>query len=97
MLENTLLAIILIVLGVTVVIGGIIAFVIFRLRYKTASSNEALIVTGPKLGDPEQEKNVFEDENGRSVKIIRGGGYRLRMFQTATPIDLTSFQLQVNS
>ncbi|SFG45012.1 flotillin [Halobacillus alkaliphilus] len=97
MLENTLLAIILIVLGVTVVIGGIIAFVIFRLRYKTASSNEALIVTGPKLGDPQHEKNVFEDENGRSVKIIRGGGYRLRMFQTATPIDLTSFQLQVNS
>ncbi|MCA1009158.1 flotillin family protein [Halobacillus halophilus] len=97
MLENTLLAIILIVLGVTVVIGGIIAFIIFRLRYKTASSNEALIVTGPKLGDPQQEKNVFEDENGRSVKIIRGGGYRLRMFQTATPIDLTSFQLQVNS
>ncbi|ASF39390.1 flotillin [Halobacillus halophilus] len=97
MLENTLLAIILIVLGIVVLIGGITAFVIFRLRYKTASSNEALIVTGPKLGDPQQEKNVFEDENGRSVKIIRGGGYRLRMFQTATPIDLTSFQLQVNS
>ncbi|MGP4075533.1 flotillin family protein [Halobacillus sp. K22] len=97
MLENTLLAIILIVLGIVVLIGGITAFIIFRLRYKTASSNEALIVTGPKLGDPQQEKNVFEDENGRSVKIIRGGGYRLRMFQTATPIDLTSFQLQVNS
>ncbi|KGX90790.1 flotillin family protein [Pontibacillus marinus] len=78
-------------------IGGIATFIIFRIRYKTASSNEALIVTGPKLGDPEKEKNVFEDANGRSMKIIRGGGYRLRMFQTATPIDLTSFQLQVNS
>ncbi|MFD1019314.1 flotillin family protein [Thalassobacillus hwangdonensis] len=97
MLEGALIMIVLAVLGVVVVIGGIITFIIFRLRYKTASSNEALIVTGPKLGDPEQEKNVFEDDNGRSVKIIRGGGYRLRMFQTATPIDLTSFQLQVNS
>ncbi|WP_101844170.1 flotillin family protein [Halobacillus sp. Marseille-P3879] len=97
MLESTLFVIILIVLGGVAVVGGLLTYVIFRLRYKTASSNEALIVTGPKLGDPEQEKNVFEDDNGRSVKIIRGGGYRLRMFQTATPIDLTSFQLQVNS
>ncbi|WP_077622930.1 flotillin family protein [Sediminibacillus massiliensis] len=97
MLEGALLLIILGIIGAGVFIGGIATFIIFRLRYKTASSNEALIVTGPKLGDPEQEKNVFEDDNGRSVKIIRGGGYRLRMFQTATPIDLTSFQLQVNS
>lgn len=97
MFEGALLLVILGVIGAVVLVGGIITFIIFRMRYKTASSNEALIVTGPKLGDPEQEKNVFEDDNGRSVKIIRGGGYRLRMFQTATPIDLTSFQLQVNS
>lgn len=97
MFEGALFLLILGVIGVVAVVGGIITLVVFRLRYKTASSNEALIVTGPKLGDPEQEKNVFEDDNGRSVKIIRGGGYRLRMFQTATPIDLTSFQLQVNS
>lgn len=97
MFEGALFLLILGVIGVVVLVGGIITFIVFRMRYKTASSNEALIVTGPKLGDPEQEKNVFEDDNGRSVKIIRGGGYRLRMFQTATPIDLTSFQLQVNS
>ncbi|MFD2924704.1 flotillin family protein [Halobacillus naozhouensis] len=97
MLEGALLFVILGIIGFLVVAGGIITFIIFKVRYKTASSNEALIVTGPKLGDPEKEKNVFEDDNGRSVKIIRGGGYRLRMFQTATPIDLTSFQLQVNS
>jgi flotillin len=95
--EGALFLLILGVIGVVALVGGIITFIVFRMRYKTASSNEALIVTGPKLGDPEQEKNVFEDDNGRSVKIIRGGGYRLRMFQTATPIDLTSFQLQVNS
>ncbi|KGP72849.1 flotillin family protein [Pontibacillus yanchengensis] len=97
MLEGAAVVIILSILGALLVIGGIATFIIFRIRYKTASSNEALIVTGPKLGDPETENNVFEDENGRSMKIIRGGGYRLRMFQTATPIDLTSFQLQVNS
>ncbi|MFC2946996.1 flotillin family protein [Virgibacillus sediminis] len=97
MFENALIGIILAIVGVAALIAGVTVFIIFRMRYKTASSNEALIVTGPNLGDPEKEKNVFEDDNGRSVKIIRGGGYRLRMFQTATPIDLTSFQLQVDS
>ncbi|MFD2045448.1 flotillin family protein [Ornithinibacillus salinisoli] len=97
MLQDALFLVILIVVGAIVLIGGLITLIIFRFRYKTASSNEALIVTGPNLGDPEKERNVFQDENGRSVKIIRGGGYRLRMFQTSTPIDLTSFQLQVNS
>ncbi|WP_158737407.1 flotillin family protein [Alteribacillus sp. YIM 98480] len=92
-----LFMIILFILIFLAIIAGVVTFIIFRIRYKTASSNEALIVTGPNLGDPEKEKNVFEDQNGRSVKIIRGGGYRLRMFQTATPIDLTSFQLQVDS
>lgn len=97
MFQDALFLMILAIIGVVAIIGGAIAFFIFRLRYKTASSNEALIVTGPKLGDPEHDTNVFQDENGRSVKIIRGGGYRLRMFQTATPIDLTSFQLKVDS
>ncbi|WP_240375622.1 flotillin family protein [Bacillus piscicola] len=92
-----LIMLILAILLFLAIVAGAVVFFIFRIRYKTASSNEALIVTGPNLGDPEKEKNIFEDNNGRSVKIIRGGGYRLRMFQTATPIDLTSFQLQVNS
>lgn len=83
MFQDALFLMILAIIGVVAIIGGAIAFIIFRLRYKTASSNEALVVTGPKLGDPEKERNVFQDENGRSVKIIRGGGYRLRMFQTA--------------
>ena len=32
-------------------IGGIIYFFWVRIRYRTAKSNEALIITGPKLGD----------------------------------------------
>jgi flotillin len=90
----------LIILGIIcflLLIGGGIGFFIFKRRYKTASSNQALIVTGPKLGDPEKDNRIFVDENGRSMKIVRGGGIRLRMFQTSTPIDLTSFQLNIVS
>ena len=66
-------------------------------RYRTAKSNEALIITGPKLGDSEKETNIFSDSEGRSMKIIRGGGYRLRRFQTSTPVNLTSFQLKLST
>ena len=45
-------------------IGGIIYFFWVRLRYRTAKSNEALIITGPKLGDPEKETNIFSDQKG---------------------------------
>ena len=78
-------------------IGGIIYFFWVRLRYRTAKSNEALIITGPKLGDSEKETNIFSDSEGRSMKIIRGGGYRLRRFQTSTPVNLTSFQLKLST
>ncbi len=89
-----------IILGVLfffLLIAGGIGFFIFKKRYKTASSNQALIITGPKLGDPEHDNRIFVDENGRSMKIVRGGGVRLKMFQTSTPIDLTSFQLEIES
>ena len=78
-------------------IGGIVYFFWVRIRYRTAKSNEALIITGPKLGDPEKETNIFSDSEGRSMKIIRGGGYRLRRFQTSTPVNLTSFQLKLST
>ncbi|APH05720.1 flotillin [Bacillus weihaiensis] len=77
------------------VIAGVAYFFWVRFRYRTARSNQALIITGPKLGDPEKETNIFTDQEGRSMKIIRGGGYRLRRFQTATPVNLTSFQLKL--
>lgn len=78
-------------------IWGIGYFFYVRLRYRTAKSNEALIITGPKLGDPEKETNIFTDSEGRSMKIIRGGGYLLRRFQTSTPVSLTSFQLKLST
>lgn len=79
------------------VIAGIGYFFWVKIRYRTARSNQALIITGPKLGDPEKETNIFSDLEGRSMKIIRGGGYRLRRFQTSTPVNLTSFQLKLST
>ncbi|WP_439108471.1 flotillin family protein [Alkalihalophilus lindianensis] len=85
-----------ILLFVLLVVGGV-GFFIFKKRYRTASSNQALIITGPKLGDPEEDARIFFDDNGRSLKIIRGGGIRLKMFQTCTPVDLNSFQIKLTT
>lgn len=76
---------------------GLVGFFIFKKRYRTASSNQALIITGPKLGNPDADPRIFEDENGRSLKIIRGGGVRLKLFQTCTPVDLNSFQIKLTT
>lgn len=88
---------ILIFVGIVLLVVAAIVLVIFRMRYKTASSNEALIVTGPNLGDPEKDNRIFIDQNGRSMKIIRGGGVRLKLFQTGTPISLNSFQIPLTT
>ncbi len=88
---------ILIPLLIVAALSGIGYFFWVKIRYRTARSNQALIITGPKLGDPEKETNIFTDQEGRSMKIIRGGGYRLRRFQTATPVNLTSFQLKLST
>jgi flotillin len=85
------------VLLFVLLIGGGIGFFIFKKRYKTASSNQALIITGPNLGDPEDDARIFFDENGRSLKIVRGGGIRFKMFQTCTPVDLNSFQIKLTT
>lgn len=79
------------VLVVAAIVGGL-AFIYYKIRYRTAKSNQALIITGPGLG---KDSNVFTDDEGRSIKIIRGGGHLLRINQTATPVDLTSFQLKM--
>lgn len=79
------------------IVGGIVWYFYMKLRFKTVSSNEALIVTGTNLGDPKKEKNVVKDDSGRYMKIIRGGGHRLRMFQQAERISLQSFQLNLTT
>ncbi|ANU17403.1 flotillin [Planococcus maritimus] len=88
---------ILIVILILAAIAGAGYFFWMKIRYRTAKSNEALIITGPKLGDPKKDTNIFTDDEGRSMKIIRGGGYLLRRFQTSTPVNLTSFQLKLST
>lgn len=88
---------VIIALLIIAAIAGVGYFLWMRIRYRTAKSNEALIITGPKLGDPAKDTNIFTDDEGRSMKIIRGGGYLLRRFQTSTPVSLTSFQLKLST
>jgi flotillin len=95
--ENLLLIPLFLIIGVVLLIIGLVVAVMYGLRYKTASSNEALLITGPNLGDPKKDNRIFIDENGRSMKIIRGGGDRLKMFQRVTPIPLNSFQIQLTT
>lgn len=78
-------------------IGGIVWYFYMKVRYRTAKSNQALIITGPNLGDKDKDPNIFSDNEGRSMKIIRGGGYKLKFFQNSTPVDLTSFQLSLTT
>lgn len=88
-----IIGVVLIIVLVVAAIGG---FIYWR-RYKTAASNQALIITGPNLGDPEKDNRIFTDANGRSMKIVRGGGERIKFFQTCTPLDLNSFQIQLTT
>jgi flotillin len=77
------------VIGVFLVLG-----IAFWARYKTVSSDEAMIVTGSFLGS----KNVLDDETGRKIKIVRGGGaFILPIFQQAEFISLLSHKLDVTT
>jgi flotillin len=77
------------VIGVFLVLG-----IAFWARYKTVSSDEAMIVTGSFLGT----KNVLDDDSGRKIKIVRGGGaFILPIFQQAEFISLLSHKLDVTT
>ncbi|GAB6929441.1 flotillin family protein [Paenibacillus sp. JCM 10914] len=76
-----------IVVAVIVVLG-----LAFWARYKTVSPDEAMIVTGSFLGS----KNLSEDETGRRIKIVRGGGaFILPVFQRSEFVSLLSHKLDV--
>jgi len=79
-------------------IPAIIIAVIFILgiafwaRYRTVSPDEAMLVTGSFLGS----KNVADDESGRKIKIVRGGGaFIWPIFQKAEFMSLLSHKLDV--
>ncbi|WP_172422965.1 flotillin family protein [Paenibacillus larvae] len=75
--------------GVILILG-----IAFWARYKTVSPDEAMIVTGSFLGT----KNVSEDESGRKMKIVRGGGaFIIPIFQQSQFLSLLSHKLDVTT
>lgn len=84
-----------IIIVLLVLVG--IAFLYLKWRFRLASSNEAIIITGMRLGNPEKNNQIFQDEEGRYMKVVRGGGHRLKMFQKSTKVDLTSFKLTIET
>ncbi|ANF97983.1 flotillin family protein [Paenibacillus bovis] len=75
--------VVLIVLGIT-----------FWARYKTVSTDEAMVVTGSFLGN----KNISDDGAGRKIKIVRGGGaFIWPIFQKSEFLSLLSHKLDVTT
>lgn len=76
-----------VIIAVIIVLG-----LAFWARYKTVSPDEAMIVTGSFLGN----KNISDDESGRRIKIVRGGGaFIWPIFQKAEFMSLLSHKLDV--
>lgn len=76
-----------VVIAVIIVLG-----LAFWARYKTVSPDEAMIVTGTFLGN----RNISDDQSGRKIKIVRGGGaFIWPIFQKAEYLSLLSRKLDV--
>ncbi|MGE5416811.1 MAG: SPFH domain-containing protein [Acidobacteriota bacterium] len=78
-----------IVITVVIVLG-----LAFWARYKTVGPDEAMIVTGSFLGS----RHVYDDDQGRKIKIVRGGGaFILPIFQQAQFVSLLSHKLDLST
>ncbi|WPP42580.1 flotillin family protein [Paenibacillus hunanensis] len=86
---NEVVLIVAVVVIVLVVLG-----ITFWARYKTVSTDEAMVVTGSFLGS----KNISDDGSGRKIKIVRGGGaFIWPIFQKAEFLSLLSHKLDVTT
>lgn len=82
------------VIPVVSVVVIVVLGLAFWARYKTVGPDEAMLVTGSFLGS----KSVFNDESGRKIKIVRGGGaFILPVFQQAQFLSLLSHKLEVST
>lgn len=88
-------------IGIEFIIGGVVlaiivlAILVYIAKYKTVGPDEALIVTGNLLG---KGPNVITSEDGKKVKIIRGGGtFIIPVFQQAKPLSLLNHKLEVGT
>lgn len=88
---------ILIVIAIIAAIGYVIYWVWTKARYKTASTNKALVITGPNLKPDKGLNNVFTDKEGRKIKVVRGGGSYIRRFQHVERIPLNSIKLNIEA
>lgn len=86
---------IIVALIIVSVVGYGVYWVWTKARYRTAKSNTALIVTGPNLKADKGLDNIYETEEGKKVKVVRGGGTLLRRFQKSVEIELTSMKLNI--
>ncbi|MBO8173059.1 MAG: flotillin family protein [Bacillaceae bacterium] len=79
---------------IIVVVVLLVLSIAFWARYKTVGADNAMVVTGSFLG----RKNVMDDQSGRKMKIVRGGGtFVLPIFQKAEQISLLSHKLTVST
>jgi len=83
-------------IGTAGIIGIVVFFFIISLwmRYRTVGADEAMIITGSYLG----RKNVFSDNTGRKIKIVRGGGALIvPIFQKVEKMSLLSYKITVST
>lgn len=63
--------------------------------FKKVAANEALIVTGSKIGK-EGDPGVYL-KNGRMIRVIRGGSVFITPFQSAESVSLNSMQIKLTT
>ena len=63
--------------------------------YKKVGPNEALIITGSKVGKPGDPG--YYDKNGRMMRVIRGGNAFITPLQHAELISLNSMQIKLTT
>lgn len=92
-MKLTLFFVVLLGILVLAALGGFGYFVYRKARFKTVKADQAMLITGAGVGKA-GEPGVFT-EGGRAVKVVRGGGHLVKMFQNHQIVDLTSFQLDL--
>jgi flotillin len=86
-------------LEILTLLVAIVVFLFFMLisfwaRFRTVGADEAMIITGRYLG----RSNVYTDQSGRKIKIIRGGGaFIMPIFQRIERLSLLSHKLEVST
>lgn len=90
-----ILAVILPIVFILVFFGALYGFYVIKFRTKTATPNQALLVTGRNLGEVDKDPTVVKNSKGNYVKVVRGGVVRLKFQQFADKINLNSFQLSI--